>query len=46
MLDWTGSADGWSFAFSHLALITLTGVFVLRRLGARRAFQTVVVSSA
>jgi hypothetical protein len=34
------------FAFGHLALITLTGLFFLRRLGARSAVQTVAASSA
>jgi len=46
VLDWTGSAQGWGLAFGHLALITLTGLFVLRRLGARSAMQTVAASSA
>ncbi len=46
VLDWTGSAQGWGLAFGHLALITLTGLFVLRRLGARSAVQTVAASSA
>jgi MFS family permease len=46
VLDWAGNADGWGLAFGHLALITLTGLFVLRRLGGRSVVQTVVVSSA
>jgi MFS family permease len=46
VLDWAGNADGWGLAFGHLALITLTGLFVLRRLGARTAVQTVAASSA
>jgi MFS family permease len=45
VLDWTGSAQGWGLAFGHLALITLTGLFVLRRLGARSAMQTMAASS-
>lgn len=45
VLDWAGSADGWGLAFGHLALITLAGLFFLRRLGARSAVQTVVASS-
>ena len=46
VLDWTGSAQGWGLAFGHLALITLAGLFLLRRLGARSAAQTVAASSA
>ena len=46
VLDWAGNADGWGLAFGHLALIILTGLFVLRRLGARTAVQTVAASSA
>jgi MFS family permease len=30
VLDWAGNAYGWGLAFGHLALITLTGLFVLR----------------
>jgi hypothetical protein len=33
-------------AFGHIALITMTGLFILRRLGARSAVQTVAASSA
>jgi MFS family permease len=33
-LDWAGSgATGWGLAFGHLALVTLAGLVVLRRLG-------------
>ena len=46
VLDWAGSTDGWGLAFGHLALITLTGLFVLRRLGTRSTVQTVAVTSA
>jgi MFS-type transporter involved in bile tolerance (Atg22 family) len=46
VLDWTGSAQGWGLAFGHLALITLTGLFFLRRFGARSAVPTVAASSA
>ena len=46
VLDWAGDADEWGLAFGHRALITLTGLFILRRLGARSAMQTVTVSSA
>jgi MFS-type transporter involved in bile tolerance (Atg22 family) len=46
VLDWTESAQAWGLAFGHLALITLTGLFVLRRRGARGAMQTVAASSA
>ena len=46
VLDWTGSAQGWGLAFGHLALITLTGLFFLRRVGARSAVPTVAASSA
>ena len=48
VLDWAGNVDGWGWglAFGHLALITLTALFVLRRLGARSAAQTVAVTSA
>jgi MFS family permease len=46
VLDWAGNADGWGLAFGHLALITLTGLFVLRRLGARSAMPTVAAGSA
>ena len=46
VLDWAGNADGWGLAFGHLALITLTGLFVLSRLGARSAMPTVAASSA
>jgi hypothetical protein len=33
VLDWAGSAQGWGLAFGHLALITATGLVILRRLG-------------
>jgi MFS family permease len=46
VLDWAGSAQGWGLAFGHLALITLTGLVILRRLGARTAVQSVAASSA
>ena len=46
MLDWAGNAHGWGLAFGDLALITLTGLVILRRLGARTALQSVVASSA
>jgi MFS family permease len=46
VLDWAGSADGWGLAFGHLALITLTGLFLFRRLAARNALQTVAARSA
>jgi hypothetical protein len=46
VLDWAGSADGWGLTFGHLALIIMTGLFFLRRLGARSAVQTVAASSA
>jgi hypothetical protein len=46
VLDWAGNADGWGLAFGHLALVTLTGLLVLRRLGARSAMPTVAASSA
>ena len=36
VLDLSGGAQGWGFAFGHLALITLTGLFFLRHFGARR----------
>src|SRR5215468_9298430 len=42
VLEWAGSKDGWGLAFGHLALITLAGLFFLRRLGARSGVQTVV----
>ena len=44
--DWAGSAHGWGVAFGHLALITLTGLFLSRRLGARHRLQTVAATSA
>jgi hypothetical protein len=46
VLDWAGNVDGWGLAFGHLALITLTGLFGLRRLGARSGVRTVAASSA
>ena len=48
VLDWAGNVDGWGWglAFGHLALVTFTGLIVLRRLGARSTVQTVAVSSA
>jgi MFS family permease len=46
VLDWAGSADGWGLAFGHLALITMMGLFFLRRLGALSAVQTVAAGSA
>jgi hypothetical protein len=46
VLDWAGNADGWGFAFGHLALITLAGLFLLRRLGARSRLQTVAATAA
>jgi hypothetical protein len=45
VLDWAGNADGWGLAFGHLALITLTGLFLLRRLGAGGQLQTVAAAS-
>jgi hypothetical protein len=43
-----GAASGLhrSLEFGHLAAITLTGLFLLRRLGARSAVQTVAAGSA
>jgi MFS family permease len=46
VLDWAGSTDGWGLAFGHLSLITLTGLFFLRHLGARSAMSTAAASSA
>ena len=46
VLDWAGSAQGWGLAFGHFALITLTGLVILRRFGARTAVQSVAASSA
>ena len=46
VLDWAGSAQGWGLAFGHLALITLTGLFVLRRSAQEAPVQTVAASSA
>jgi MFS family permease len=37
VLDFVGGAPGWGIAFGHLALITLTGLFVLRGLSRRGA---------
>jgi MFS-type transporter involved in bile tolerance (Atg22 family) len=35
-LDFAGdNALGWGIAFGHLAVITLTGLLILRRLGTR-----------
>jgi len=45
VLDLVGSSQGWGVAFGHLALITLTGLFFLRRLGARSALQTLAATS-
>jgi MFS family permease len=45
VLDLIGGAQGWGLAFGHLALITLTGLFFLRRLGARNALQTLAATS-
>jgi MFS family permease len=39
VLDLVGSSQGWGVAFGHLALVTLTGMFFLRRLGTRSALQ-------
>jgi len=44
VLDLVGSSQGWGVAFGHLALITLTGLFFLRRLGARSALQTLAAT--
>jgi MFS family permease len=44
VIDWVGSSQGWGVAFGHLALITLTGLFLLRRLGARSALQTLAAT--
>jgi predicted MFS family arabinose efflux permease len=44
LLDLVGSSQGWGVAFGHLALITLTGLFFLRRLGARSALQTLAAT--
>jgi hypothetical protein len=46
VLDWAGSVQGWGLAFGHLALITLTGLVILRGLAARTAVQSVAASSA
>jgi MFS-type transporter involved in bile tolerance (Atg22 family) len=45
VLDSVGSSKVWGVAFGHLALITLTGLFFLRRLGARSALQTLAATS-
>jgi hypothetical protein len=45
LLDSVGSSKVWGVAFGHLALITLTGLFFLRRLGARSALQTLAATS-
>jgi hypothetical protein len=45
VLDWVDGAQGWGVAFGHLALITLTGLFFPRRLGARSAPQTLAATS-
>jgi hypothetical protein len=37
-------AFAFGVAFGHLALITLTGLFFLRRLGARSALQTLAAT--
>jgi MFS family permease len=37
VLDFVGGAPGWGIAFGHLALITLTGLFVLRGLSRQGA---------
>jgi MFS family permease len=44
VLDFVGSPQSWGLAFGHLALITLTGLFVLRRLGARSAPHALAVT--
>jgi MFS family permease len=44
VLDRVGSSQGWGVAFGHLALITLTGLFFLRRFGARSALQTLAAT--
>src|SRR6185503_16619834 len=44
VLDLVGGPQGWGLAFGHLALITLTGLFFLRRLGARSALQTLAAT--
>jgi MFS family permease len=44
VLDLVGSSHGWGVAFGHLALITLTGLFFVRRLGARSALQTLAAT--
>ena len=44
VLDCVDGAQGWGVAFGHLALITLTGLFFLRRLGARSALQTLAAT--
>src|SRR4051812_4244968 len=34
-LDLVDGVAGWGLAFGHLAVVTLTGLFILRRLGSR-----------
>jgi MFS family permease len=46
VLDWAESAHDWGVAFGHLALITLAGLFLSRRLGARHRLQIVAATSA
>ncbi len=43
-LDLVGSSPGWGVAFGHLAPITLTGLFLLRRLGAQRALPALATT--
>jgi len=44
-LDLAGSGSpGWGLAFGHLALVTLAGLFVLRRFGTRRATRQIGVA--
>jgi hypothetical protein len=45
VLDLLGSSQGWGVGFGHLALITLTGLFFMHRLGARTALQTLAATS-
>jgi len=48
VLDLVGndSALGWGLGFGHIALITLTGLAILRRLGTRASTAVATVAAS
>jgi MFS family permease len=44
-LDLVDGVAGWGLAFGHLAIVTLTGLFILRRLGSRAELPAAAIAA-